>query len=93
VPGLTAGTITDILPTASPTNEGVTMPDEDPDPQTAAMLAGAEIEKGSDDDGVEHHPRTHPVDLPVHPAGNVEAPLTTDDDAQVQDSVVQPDNS
>ena len=34
------------------------------DPQTEAMLAGAEVEKGAADDEAEHHPRTHAPDLP-----------------------------
>jgi hypothetical protein len=69
------------------------MANEDTDPQTAAMLAGAEIEQGPDDDGVEHHPRTQPADPITNPPGTGAAPLTTDDDAQVPDSVIQPDNS
>lgn len=67
------------------------MPDDETDPQTAAMLAGAEIEQGPSDDGVEHHPRTDPPDEPPHPDDSDRAVLTTDPQAQQPESVIQPD--
>jgi hypothetical protein len=55
--------------------------DDENDPETAAMLAGAEIEKGADAGvGAPHQDDSEPV-------------LTTDVDAQKQDSVISPDTA
>ena len=48
--------------------ESLVVTDNETDPQTAAMLAGAEIEQGVDEARDEHHTvRTHPPDLPPDP--------------------------
>lgn len=64
------------------------------DPETEAVLAGAEIEKGADDgQDVQHTPRTYPVDRPPTPGEDDQAALTTDPGAQHDDSVVNPESS
>ena len=69
-------------------------PGEDADPYTEAMLAGAEVEQPSaEGDDVVHHPRTTPA-APTLPDREAERSLlTTDDEAQVDDSVIKPENS
>lgn len=64
------------------------------DPETEAMLAGAEIEKGAaEGQDVQHTPRTHPVDQPPATNKDHQAPLTTDSEAQRGDSVINPESS
>lgn len=67
------------------------MPDHD-SPETDALLAGADVELTADDppggDG-----DLSPTDADSERSEKDDAPLTTDDAAQEQDSVVQPDNS
>ena len=64
------------------------------DPETDAMRAGAEVEKGAgEDNGVTHTPRTAPADLPPTSSSDDPAPLTTDPAAQQNDSVVNPSSS
>ena len=69
-------------------------PGGDADSYTEAMLAGAEVEQPSaEGDDVVHHPRTTPA-APTLPDRQPERSLlTTDDEAQVDDSVVEPGNS
>ena len=58
------------------------------------MLAGAEVEKGAaEDEGVEHTVRTYPADM-APPKDQNKAPLlTTDPEAQHDDSVIEPTSS
>ncbi len=67
---------------------------EQPDPYTDAMLAGAEVEQSSTDaDDVVHHPRTTPAEPTLTGQHAERSLLTTDDEAQVDDSVIKPGNS
>ena len=64
------------------------------DPETEAMLAGAEVEKGAaEEDGVGHTVRTHPADMPPRPGEDEQPLLTTDPEAQQDDSVIEPTSS
>lgn len=67
---------------------------DETDPETEAMLEGAEIEKGAaDGQDVRHTPRTFPVDCPPATGHDRQAALTTDPEAQQGDSVIEPESS
>ncbi len=69
-------------------------PGEDADSYTDAMLAGAEVEQPSTEgNDVVHHPRTIPAAPTLPDRRPDRSLLTTDDEAQVDESVVNPENS
>ncbi len=67
------------------------LPDHNPDPHTALAPIGDEM--STDATTADDNRRTEPTALPPHPAGNPQAPLTTDSEAQQDDAVIEPDNS
>ncbi|MCW2526095.1 MAG: hypothetical protein JWM76_955 [Pseudonocardiales bacterium] len=68
------------------------IPDTEPN-ETEAVQAGAEIEVTGPATTGMHHPKTKPGPVEDDPATAREYPLTTDPEAQTEDSVIQPNNS
>ena len=68
------------------------MADTAPD-ETDAAQAGAEIEVTGPGTTVPHHPKTKPGPVEDQPAPGRDYLLTTDPQAQVEDSVIEPGNS
>lgn len=76
------------------TNQSTGTGDHAADPYTDAMLAGAEVEHASTEDAdIVHHPRTSPAEPTLLDRQLDRSLLATDDEAQIDDSVIQPENS